>query len=264
MYIHRVRIGIKEAEYALGDKNRLDAFCLLLKMKFLFRSSDLNLTSYNKCGALLHMDRAKLKNLLEFGCKVGYFRRETNNKGSIRYVAQRIHSDKEYSYKLRRGDLTKLTFAALKNLVRRIVLENHIRKQEDAFNTHSRGVEGVTRKTIRNARKRESRMLKKEFCEEYRGLSYDRIGKVLKGTMYQAVKIVNDLAKRGVVKKRSRISKVNVDAATCIRTFNYRDHAGKRIVFNAKSRGAYCIQSNVYAIRKDTAISISNSGLTTD
>lgn len=28
----RIRIGIQEAKFALSDKNRLDAFCLLLKI----------------------------------------------------------------------------------------------------------------------------------------------------------------------------------------------------------------------------------------
>lgn len=72
----RIRIGIQEAKFALSDKNRLDAFCLLLKIKLLFRSSDLNLVSYNHCAKLLHIDNNKLKRLLEYGCKIGYFRFE--------------------------------------------------------------------------------------------------------------------------------------------------------------------------------------------
>lgn len=258
--MRQLRIGIKEAEWALGDKNRLDAFCLLLKIKLLFRSSDLKLLSYNKCGALLHIDRTKLKNLLEYGSNIGYFDIVTNKKGERRYVARKIHSNKEYSYKLRRDDLTKITFPALKSLVRRIVMENHIRKQENTFNTHDKGTLGVSVKQIRKARKRESRMLKREFCEQYDGLSYDRIKKVIKSTMYQALKTTRELTRRGIIRKHNRIEKVDIAPEACTNTFSYQDYNDRHIVVDARYRTAFMVQSNTYSLAKDNAIGLSNHG----
>lgn len=258
--MRQIRIGVNEAKWALGDTNRLDAFCLLLKIKLLFRSSDLKLVSYNKCGALLRMDRCKLKRLLEYGCKVGYFARIVNKKGDVRYVAQKIHNNKQYSYKLRKGDVGDMSFPALKSLVRRIVMENHIRKQEDTFNTHVRGVSGVTMKQIRGARRRESRMLKGEFCENRKGISYERIEGVLNGTMYQATKTIRELMKRGLVRKQNRICKVEIAPEACTATFCYEDCAGSTIVINAKNRGAFVVQSNIYNLLSDNAISLSRHG----
>lgn len=258
--MRRLRIGIKEAEWALGDKNRLDAFCLLLKIKLLFRSSDLKLISYNKCGTLLHMDRAKLKRLLEYGSEIGYFDKVVNNKGDIRYVARKIHSNQGYSYKLRNDDLTKVSFPALKTLVRRIVMENHIRKQEDTFNTHDKGTLGTSTKQIRKARKRERRMLKRDFCEQYDGLSYNRISKVIKGTMYQALKITNELTRRGIIRKYTRMEEVKIAPEACTNTFSYKDYVGKRIVVDARYRSAFMVKSNTYSIGKDNAIGLSNHG----
>ncbi len=256
--MRQIRIGIEEARFALGDKNRLDVFCLLLKIKLLFRSSDLNLKSYNHCAKLLHIDNNKLKRLLEYGCKIGYFNLETI-KGNKRYIARKIHSNKGYSYKLRKDDLRKMTFPAIKNLLRRIVLENQVRMQEDVINTHNKGTQGRNVKEIRKAVKRESRMLRKEFCKDA-GLSYDNIRKVIKGTMYQAFKVTNQLVERGVISKRTRITKVHCDAAVCTNNQSFIDASGSQIVIIAKNREAICVQSNIYRMKTDNAISISRHG----
>lgn len=256
--MRRIRIGIKEAKFALGDKNRLDAFCLLLKIKLMFRSSDLKLTSYNHCAKLLHIDNNKLKRLLEYGCKIGYFRIEIID-GCKRYIANPIHSNKGYSYKLRKGDLTKLTFPALKNLLRRIVMENQVRMQEDVINTHDKGTNGSNTKVIRKALKRERRMLRKEFCEDA-GLSYDSIKDVICGTMYQACKITKELVSKGIITKHKRIEQVKCDAKVCTNNFVITDIEGSIIVISGKNRQAFCVKSNVYNLHKDNAITISKHG----
>lgn len=254
----RIRIGIEEVKFALSDKNRLDAFCLLLKIKLLFRSSDLNFVSYNHCAKLLHIDNNKLKRLLEYGLKIGYFRLEEKN-GKKRYIARSIHSNDGYSYKLRKDDLTKMTFPALKNLLRRIIIENQIRMQEDVINTHNKGTDGRTAKEVRKALRRESRMLRGNFCKDA-GMSYDKIKGTLNGTTYQAVRIIGQLVNKGIVRKRVRIKKVNCDARVCTNNISYTDAYGSIIIVSAKSRGAYCIESNIYRMVKDDAISISNHG----
>lgn len=255
----RIRIGIQEAKFALSDKNRLDAFCLLLKIKLLFRSSDLNLVSYNHCAKLLHIDNNKLKRLLEYGCKIGYFRFEEKN-GKKRFIARSIHSNNGYSYKLRKDDLTKMTFPALKNLLRRIVMENQVRMQEDVINTHNKGTNGGNAKTIRKALKRESRMLRKKFSDN-KGLSYDRIKDVIYGTMYQAFKVTNQLVNKGIINKRTRNKEVRCDAKVCTNNMAITDFEGSIIVISAKNRSAFSIESNIYRMQMDDAISISRHGM---
>lgn len=255
----RIRIGIQEAKFALSDKNRLDAFCLLLKIKLLFRSSDLNLVSYNHCAKLLHIDNNKLKRLLEYGCKIGYFRFEEKN-GKKRFIARSIHSNNGYSYKLRKDDLTKMTFPALKNLLRKIVMENQVRMQEDVINTHNKGTNGGNAKTIRKALKRESRMLRKKFSDN-KGLSYDRIKDVIYGTMYQAFKVTNQLVNKGIINKRTRIKEVRCDAKVCTNNMAITDFEGSIIVISAKNRSAFSIESNIYRMQMDDAISISRHGM---
>ena len=255
----RIRIGIQEAKFALSDKNRLDAFCLLLKIKLLFRSSDLNLVSYNHCAKLLHIDNNKLKRLLEYGCKIGYFRFEEKN-GKKRFIARSIHSNDGYSYKIRKDDLTKITFPSIKNLLRRIVVENQVRMQEDVINTHNKGTNGRNAKIIRKALKRESRMLRKKFSDN-KGLSYDRIKDVIYGTMYQAFKVTNQLVNKGIINKRTRIKEVRCDAKVCTNNMAITDFEGSIIVISAKNRSAFSIESNIYRMQMDDAISISRHGM---
>ena len=226
----------------------------------MFRSSDLNLTSYNKCSAILHMGNTKLKTLLEAGCTLGYFRKEILKNGRIRYIALKIHSNEEYSYKTRKDDLSKLTFPELKNLVRRIVLENQIRMQEDVFNTHIKGTDGTTMKQIRCARRRESRMLKKNFCEDYRGMSYDRAKKVINSSMYMSIKVMSNLVNRGILSKKHRITFLKDEPITCVRNSSFVDFEGRTIVMGAKNRTIFNVQSNIYSIAKDDCISLSNHG----
>ncbi len=224
----------------------------------MFRSSDLNLVSYNHCAKLLHIDNNKLRRLLEYGCKIGYFRFEEKN-GKKKFIARSIHSNQGYSYKLRKDDLTKMTFPALKNLLRRIVMENQVRMQEDVINTHNKGTNRKDAKEIRKALKRERRMLKKEFCKD-KGLSYESIKDVICGTMYQALKITKQLTNRGIINKHIRMKNIKCDARVCTNNMAFTDIEGSMIVISAKNRTAFIVQSNIYRLRKDDAISISHHG----
>lgn len=258
---NRIRIGIKEARAALSDKRRLDAFCLCLKVKFLFRSSDLKFRSYNQAAKVLHIDNNKLKQLLVFGEEYGYFRKETDSLGNVRYIANKIHNNKEYSYRTRDDDTKKCTFPELKALVRRAVLENHVAIIGDCANTHRRASDGDSVKQIRSNQKRERRMLSKEYNERYIGLSYDKITKVINGSTYQAYKAVKNLSARCILQKSHRCEFLNnVAPAACAYNRAYSDAYGNQIVICPKNRVAMLVRSNTYSICGRQAISKSNNG----
>lgn len=139
-------------------------------------------------------------------------------------------------------------------------MENQVRMQDDVINTHNKGVNGKTTKVIRKALKRESRMLRKEFCKDA-GLSYDRIKEVVNGTMYQAFKVTKELVSRGIISKRNRFTKVACDAKVCTNNMAFADASGAMIVISAKSREAFYVESNQYRIKKDDAINISRHGI---
>lgn len=139
-------------------------------------------------------------------------------------------------------------------------MENQVRMQEDVINTHSKGTNGRNAKVIRKALKRESRMLRKKFCDN-KGLSYDRIKEVIFGTMYQAFKVTNQLVSKGIINKRTRIKEVRCDAMVCTNNMAITDIEGSVIVISAKNRSAFSIESNIYRMQMDDAISISHHGI---
>lgn len=246
MEYNLIKISVKEAQKALSDKKRLEAFCFAIKIKLMFRSSDLIYTSLNNAAKTLHMTKDKFKRLAADAMEYGYVREERNENGVIRYIARKLYTNRDYSYKLCEGDLKNLFMPQLKFLVKRIVVENKINVITEVFNTHHNAEDGKTVKEIRSARKKEVRMLKTDFCEDYLGCSYATIMDLTNGTRYQAMKITSYLTRRKIVKRIIRIVPLNKNPKDITRSQAYRCADGSLIIESGRTRTAYSKQSNVY------------------
>ena len=257
--MHNIRIGIEQAKIALSDKDRLVAFCFALKIKFLFRASDLHYGSKNQAAKDLGFNKPTFTQYLDLAIKFGYCRIETNKFGVKKIIANKIHN-KDYSYKTRRGELKNLSLPSLKNLVREAVICNKINIIEEVINTHSRAVNGHTISSVRNARKTEARMLKKPFDEKYTG-SYSniRMTQDINGTLYQARKAITSLVKSGKVRKITQCTEANVDACVCTNNQSFRAADGTLIIISAKYRKGLLRCANKYKILENQ-ISKAKSG----
>ena len=129
--MHQIRIGIKQAKIALGDKNRLVGFCFALKIKFLFRASDLHFRSTNQAAKVMGYNKKDFKQYLDLSVKFGYCRIETNKFGVKRIIANKLHDSFQYSYKTRRCEIAKLTLPQLRSLLCDVVVSNKINIIED-------------------------------------------------------------------------------------------------------------------------------------
>lgn len=247
--MHNIRIGIKQAKIALSDKDRLVAFCFALKIKFLFRASDLHYGSKNQAAKALGFNKPTFTQYLDLAVKFGYCRIDIDKFGVKRIIANKIHNSKEYSYKTRRGEVKRLSLPVLKNLVREAVICNKINVIEEVFNTHSRAVNGHTIKSVRNARKTEARMLKKPFDEKYTGsYSNDRMMQDINGTRYQARKAIKSLVKSGQVQKIIQCTEANVDACVCTNNQSFRAADGTLVIISAKYRKGQLRCANKYKV----------------
>lgn len=257
--MHNIRIGIEQAKIALSDKDRLVAFCFAIKIKFLFRASDLHYGSKNQAAKALGFNKPTFTQYLDLAIKFGYCRIETNKFGVKKIIANKIHN-KDYSYKTRRGELKNLSLPSLKNLVREAVICNKINIIEEVINTHSRAVNGHTISSVRNARKTEARMLKKPFDEKYTG-SYSniRMTQDINGTLYQARKAITSLVKSGKVRKITQCTEANVDACVCTNNQSFRAADGTLIIISAKYRKGLLRCANKYKILENQ-ISKAKSG----
>lgn len=246
--MHNIRIGIEQAKIALSDKDRLVAFCFALKIKFLFRASDLHYGSKNQAAKTLGFNKPTFTQYLNLAIKFGYCRIDTNKFGVKRIIANKIHN-KDYSYKTRRGELKNLSLPSLKNLVREAVICNKINIIEEVINTHGRAVYGHTISSVRNARKTEARMLKKPFDKKYTGsYSNNRMMQDINGTMYQAKKAIKSLVKSGTVQKIIQCTEANVDACVCTNNQTFRASDGTLIIISAKYRKGQLRCANKYKV----------------
>lgn len=161
--MHQIRIGIKQAKIALGDKNRLVGFCFALKIKFLFRASDLHFRSTNQAAKVMGYNKKDFKQYLDLSVKFGYCRIETNKFGVKRIIANKLHDSFQYSYKTRRCEIAKLTLPQLRSLLCDVVVSNKINVIENVSNTHCRAVNGNTIKSVRSAKKTDMIIVKKKI-----------------------------------------------------------------------------------------------------
>ena len=257
--MHQIRIGIKQATIALGDKDRLVGFCFALKIKFLFRASDLHFGSTNQAAKAMGYNKKDFKQYLDLSVKFGYCRIETNKFGVKRIIANKLHDSFQYSYKTRRCELAKLTLPQLRSLLCDVVVSNKINVIEDVSNTHCRAVNGNTIKSVRSAKKTEARMLERPFNEKYTSYSYTSMMKDTCSTRYQVGKTIKKLVKSGAVKKIVQCTEVGVDACACTNNWHYYDAFGNLIIISAKYRKGQLRCANKYKVLK-SQVSKSKSG----
>lgn len=243
-----IRIGIEQAKVALSDENRLAGFCFAMKIKFLFRASDLHFGSTNRAAKVMGFNKRDFKRYLDLAIKFGYCRVEANKFGTKRIVANKLHDNSQYSYKTRQGEITKLSLPQLKGLLRDVVVSNKIKVIEEVINTHCRAVDGNTIKSVRSARKTESRMLKKPFDEKYTGYSYHRMMQDTNSTRWQVGRTVKRLVKSGCVRKMLQCTEIGVDACVCTNNWHYYDASGNLIIISAKYRKGQLRCSNKYKV----------------
>lgn len=257
--MHQIRIGIKQAKIALGDKNRLVGFCFALKIKFLFRASDLHFRSTNQAAKVMGYNKKDFKQYLDLSVKFGYCRIETNKFGVKRIIANKLHDSFQYSYKTRRCEIAKLTLPQLRSLLCDVVVSNKINVIENVSNTHCRAVNGNTIKNVRSAKKTEARMLERPFNEKYTSYSYTSMMKDTCSTRYQVGKTIKKLVKSGAVKKIVQCTEVGVDACACTNNWHYYDAFGNLIIISAKYRKGQLRCANKYKVLK-SQVSKSKSG----
>lgn len=259
VHYHRIRIGVREAEMAIFDTDRLNAFCLALRVKLMYRASDLRFNSLNQLSKKLRTDKEKLQKYISDAVSFGYLTKKEDEYGKTYYVAKKIHTNSEYSYKVRIDEFQRVNLCSLKNLVRNVALCNHVSKIEEVANTHCRATNPSSLSDMRRSKRRESRMLAKPFNPNYMRLSYSRIMQVLHCSRYQAWNVTSKLVRKGVLRKKVNVTEMGVKPEACDYTRSYRDAYNTLIVISARSKKARAVMSNSYMYVKND-IHKSNNG----
>lgn len=157
-----INIGISESIEAVGTKDRLEAFAFALLVKLTFVDSRIKSTSIRQMTFIFRMGWTKLKRVLNNAQKYGYIVREGDSYfvptlkqcGSFNYKARFVFCPLSHTEDGR----TAYKLCNLMDEIRKVVLKNHIKKQESFYDT-ALGVNAPgDDKEYRTKRKRLKRM----------------------------------------------------------------------------------------------------------
>ncbi len=200
-----------------NDKDALDGLVFAYMIKTTFVSGRINnATTANICHALRIGNRV-CRRCLKSALDRGYVRRMGND-----IIANNLNRRLDYIYPLKierqrlfeRDDKTPkcpFKFTQLKKIIREIVIENHISKQEDFCNTIKCSVNPRSERQLKHARRRIKRMCDKPIAENTDRLSIRRIMEVVNLKRSTAKSIMRGLVKSNRIAKTPNIEQTDID-----------------------------------------------------
>lgn len=215
--MRKLLVGTDMLRFVAGNRDRIDALAFAIMIKQERINSTITGTSQRNLKKIFHMGSDTLRRVIENGMKYGFLRREGN-----RIIANKICRNKKLGYNIKRSFFVEakhrngshLTLSNVRTIVEEAIIVNQISMQQSCADTHDRATDGHTRKSVRDARKRESRMLKQPYCDGYTGLSNLRIQQLIGRKHGKAVKVVKQAIIHKLVSKRIRMTEFNVPGET--------------------------------------------------
>lgn len=216
--MRKLWIGTNVIRFVAGHRDRIDALAFAIMVKQERRNSLILNASQRNLKRIFHIGADTLRRVVEDGLKWGFLRKEGNN-----LIANKICENKKLGYLVKRvlfleakykKNRNHLTLSSVRSIVEEAILVNQVSMQQSCADTHIRATSGITVGSIRNARKRESRMLNDEYCDDYTGLSNWRIQQLIGRKHGKAVKVVKTAIRHKLISKRVREKEFNIPGET--------------------------------------------------
>ena len=247
--MRRLRIGTEYLRFVAGHQDRIDALAFAVLVKQDRINSLITNATYRKLKAIFSIGQAKLKKVLNDGVKFGFLRWEGKN-----LIANKLHEEGKLYYLLKSlwfaeaQNKGKLTLSGVRSMIEEAIIANHVSMQNDCADTHNRATFGKNLTIVRNAKKRESRMLTKDFCDNYKGLSYQRIQQLIARKKGKVTKIVKRAIAHGQITRRIRMIGANLAGDPC-NAITKSVLEDTNIIVSPRLRHAYIRLSNEYTFR---------------
>ena len=204
--------------YVAGHCDRIDALAFAIMVKqYRINSVVLN-ASLRVLKKIFHMGADTLKRVIADGLKHGFLRMVGKN-----LIANKICQSKRLGFLICRRYYIEakhknvdnhLMLSNVRTIIEEAIIVNQVSMQGSCADTHNRATDGSTTRMIRSAKKRESRMLRQSYREDYRGLSNTRIQQLIGRKHGKAVKVVKSAINHRLLSKRVRQSEFNVPGET--------------------------------------------------
>ena len=239
-----------------NHNDRIDAlaFAILIKQKRI--NSLITNPTERKLKKLFGMGADKLSQVIRVGLECGFLRYDG---GSL--VACKLHTNDFLSAIAKRdwfeeakenNKLKRLTIAGIRNIIEALLVVNQVKMQNDCIDTHNRATSPRNTAELRSARRRESRMLKRDFCDKFTGLSNIRIQQIIARKRGKAIKAVKFAISKGLLSKKVREVTLNVEArdfSSLVR--KVLEELYPNVVVSLRNRTACLRFSNVYQYTGD-------------
>ncbi len=259
--MRKLWIGTHVLRFVAGHRNRIDALAFAILVKQERRNSLITNATRRKLKELFHMGSDKLKQVIEDGVKCSFLRWEGNN-----LIANKVCLQKGLGYMISRKLFLEakfrnknglLTLSAVRTIIEEAIIVNQINMQNNCSDTHVRATEAKSVKTVRAAKKRESRMLNGKYCEDYVGLSNARIQALIGRSHGKASKAVKNAISHNLISKKVRIYETSIPGDSCTPVLRAAMR-GTNIVIWVEMRCARLYLSNVYSYRGKNILKVNH------
>lgn len=263
--MRKLRIGTEVLRMVAGNKDRIDAlsFAILIKQERI--NSLITNPTHRKLKETFGMGADKLRKVLRDGLEFGFLRYDG---GSL--VACKLHTNKFYSVVLKKdwfeeakkkNKKKRLTLADVREIIESMIVVNQVKIQNDCLDTHERATNPSCTAELRSARRRESRMLRQDFCDQFIGLSNVRIQQLIARGKSKAIKVVKYAIDKGLLKKRVREVNLNIEAKDLSSLVKaVLEELYDNVIVSSRNRFAWLRFSNVYSYTGRN-INMSNHGM---
>lgn len=195
---------------AVQSTEALDGLVFAYMIKTTFVSGRINNATIAHICHVLGCGNRVARRGLKSALKHGYVRQEGND-----IIANNLNNRLDYVYPLqieiRRDKKCPFRFTQLRKLIRKVVIENHISKQQDFSNTIECSVNPHCHKQYKRAVKRIKRMCEKPIAENTDRLSNRRIMEVANTKRSTAKNIMREMVKAKTLAKTANVEQTDID-----------------------------------------------------
>ena len=250
--MRKLRVGTEVLRMVAGNKDMIDAlaFAILIKQERI--NSLITNPTQRRLKELFAIGSDKLRKVLKDGLQYGFLRYDGDS-----LIACKLHENKFFSAILKRewfieakknNKKNRLTLTDVRAIIETMIVVNQVKMQNDCKDTHKRATSPSCVAELRSAKRRESRMLQKDFCDKFTGLSNIRIQQLIARKHGKAVKTVKSAIKKGLLSKKTRELTLNIEADDfCSLTKKVFEELYSNVVFSLRYKFAYLRFSNVYS-----------------
>lgn len=208
--IQTIYINATLASEVIQSNEAMDGLLFAYMIKTTFVSGRVHNASISRICHVLGIGNRVACRGLKSALKHGYVRREGND-----IIANRLYSRKDYVYPLqidiKRNKKCPFKFIQLRKIIRKVVIENHISKQNDFSYTIECSVNPHNIKQYKRAKRRIKRMSYGPIAENTDRLSNRRVMEIANLKRSTAKSIVREMVESKTLTKNPNIEHTDID-----------------------------------------------------